>query len=463
MLSALAFSWYYDGPDFQPILLSGLITIAVGMFLLLFMRRLDGGELRVREGFAVVTFGWMIVPLFGCLPFLLSGTIPSFTDAYFETISGFTTTGASIVPAVEALPHGLLYWRSLTHWLGGMGIIVLSIAILPLLGIGGMQLFRAEVAGPMKDKLTPRVAETARLLWGLYVLLTAAQTALLMVGGMSFFDALCHSFATISTGGFSTKNASLASFDSAYFDWVVVVFMFLGGTNFALHYAALKGDVRSYFKDNEFVFFSVSVLVAIALVTIAIAGDTYAGDLLRAVRFAAFNVVSVMTCTGFANADFAVWAPLAQIVLFLAMFPGASAGSTGGGMKHIRVLLLLKTALNELKKLVHPRAVVPIRFNGRMVEVEVLFTIGGFLILYLVTFSTASIIITSTGLDIVTSMSAVASSMANIGPGLGSVGPMASYAHLTDFAKWILSACMLLGRLEIFTVFVLLSSAFWKK
>ncbi|MGH2567832.1 MAG: TrkH family potassium uptake protein [Bacteroidota bacterium] len=427
------------------------------------MKRMQGEELRVREGFAVVTFGWMIVPLFGSLPFLLSGAIPSFTDAYFETISGFTTTGASILTDVEKLPHGLLYWRSLTHWLGGMGIIVLSLAILPMLGIGGMQLFRAEVTGPTKDKLTPRVAETARLLWGVYVLLTAAETGLLLSGGMSFFDALCHSFATISTGGFSTKNASLATFDSVYFDWVVTVFMFIGGTNFALHYAALRGRVNEYLNDNEFVFFLVSTVVAVALVTMSISQAFYGGDVLAALRFAAFNVVSVMTCTGFANADFALWTPLAQVVLLFMMFPGASAGSTGGGLKNIRVLLLLKAGVHELKKLTHPKLVVPIRYNGKMVEFDTLFTVGGFLILYLVTFSTMSIILAASGLDIITSMSAVATSMANVGPGLGTVGPMANYAHLSDIAKWTLNACMLVGRLELFTVFVLFSSAFWKR
>ncbi|MCI0706072.1 MAG: TrkH family potassium uptake protein [Ignavibacteriae bacterium] len=463
MLTALPFSYMFDGTDFQPILYSALITIAAGVALMLFMKRMPREELGVREGFAIVTFGWVVVALFGSLPFLFTGATTSFTDAYFETISGFTTTGSSIFTDVESLSHGLLYWRALTHWLGGMGIIVLSLAVLPILGIGGMQLFKAEVAGPTKDKLTPRVAETARLLWGLYVLLTAVETGLLMYGGMSFFDAICHAFATISTGGFSTKNASLATYDSAYFDWIVTLFMFIGGTNFALHYSALKGNVGSYFKDNEFMFFLISAIVAVLIVTLSISPGFYEGDVMRAFRYAAFNVVSVMTCTGFANADFAVWAPLAQVVLLFMMFPGASAGSTGGGLKNIRVLLLLKTGVNELKKLVHPKIVSPIRYNGRMVEQDTLFTVGGFLILYLITFSTASIILTATGLDIVTSMSAVAASMANVGPGLGTVGPMANYAHLTDFAKWVLGACMLLGRLEIFTVFALFSSAFWKR
>jgi len=462
MLSALGVSAYYDGTDFNALLISTVVSVGVGVFLMVFMKRLQGEELRVREGFAIVTFGWIVVPLFGSLPFLLSGAIPNFTDAYFETMSGFTTTGASILTDVEKLSRGLLFWRSMTHWLGGMGIIVLSLAILPLLGIGGMQLFKAEVAGPTKDKLTPRVAETARLLWGLYVLITAVETILLTAGGMSLFDAVCHSFATVASGGFSTKNASIGYYNSAYIDGVVTFFMFVAGTNFALHYSALRGRFGDYLRDNEFVFFLVSFIVAVAIVAAVTSQSSFGGDILTALRYSSFNVMSIMSCTGFATADFSLWAPLAQMVLLFLMFPGACAGSTGGAMKNARVLLLLKAAVNEFKKLIHPQAVVPIRYNGRMVDQDVVFTVAGFIILYLVTFATASILMTALGLDIVTSISAVASCMANCGPGLGSVGPATNYAHLSDLAKWILSACMLLGRLELFTVFVLFSKAFWR-
>lgn len=462
MLTALPFSYYYEGSDFQPILVSALICLGVGSFLLVYIGRLKGEELRAREGFAIVAFGWIIVPLFGSLPFLLSGEIPSFTDAFFESVSGFTTTGASILTNVETLPHGLLYWRSMTHWLGGMGIIVLSLAILPLLGIGGMQLFRAEVAGPSKDKLTPRIAETARLLWGLYVLITVVETLLLLSGGMTFFDALCHSFATIASGGFSTKNASIAYYNSAYIDAVVTAFMFIAGTNFTLHYMALRGRFKSYLQDNEFAFFVISFLIAAGIVTFVIHEPFYDGNVVKAFRYASFNIMSVMSCTGFATADWAVWAPLGQVIILFLMFPGACAGSTGGAMKNIRVLLLLKAAANELKRLLHPSAVVPIKYNGKMVDQDSLFTIAGFIILYLVTFATATILMTALGFDIVTSMSAVASCMANCGPGLATVGPMANYAHLPDMAKWLLDACMILGRLELFTVFVLFSRTFWR-
>jgi len=462
MLTAAGVSLYYQEADFKPILVSALMSVGAGVFLLVFLKRFEKDELRAREGFAIVTFGWLIVPLVGCLPFLLSGAIPNFTDAYFETMSGFTTTGASILTDVEKLSRGLLYWRSLTHWLGGMGIIVLSLAVLPLLGIGGMQLFKAEVAGPTKDKLTPRVAETARLLWGLYVLITLAETILLTAGGMSLFDSVCHSFATIASGGFSTKNASIGYYNSAYIDAVITFFMFVAGTNFALHYLALRGRFKSYFRDNEFVFFLVSFLAAVAIVAAVTSQTSFGGDILTAIRYSSFNVMSVMSCTGFATADFALWAPLAQVVLLFLLFPGACAGSTGGAMKNARVLLLLKAAVNEFNKLIHPQAVVPVRYNGKTVEQDVLFTVAGFIILYLVTFATASILLTALNLDLVTSLSAVASCMANCGPGLGSVGPMANYAHLPDLAKWILDACMLLGRLELFTVFVLFSRAFWR-
>lgn len=461
MLSSLGFALQFD-EDIAPILWSGISTMVFGSVMLFFLRKDTVEELGLREGFAIVTFGWIIAPLFGSLPFMISGAIPSFTDAYFETISGFTTTGASILTDVESLPRWLLYWRSLTHWLGGMGIIVLSLAILPLLGIGGMQLYKAEFAGPTKDKLTPRIAETARLLWGVYLLLTVLEMLLLMGGGMSFFDAVCHAFATIATGGFSTKNASIAAFHSAYIEWVITVFMLLSGTNFTLHFALLKGEFR-YLRDDEFVFYLVSFLIASGIVAVSILVMSTSTDLETAVRHSAFSLASVMSSTGFVAADFALWAPIAQITILFMMFPGACGGSTGGGMKNIRVLLLLKAAMNEIKKLIHPKLVVPIRHNGRMVEPEILFTIAGFMILYLITFSTSTILLTATGLDLVTSFSAAVAAMSNVGPGLGSVGPTANYAHLTDFAKWILGACMLLGRLEIYTVFVLFSSSFWKK
>ena len=461
ILSAIPFSAYYHDPDLNALLTSALISIAIGGATMFFLRKTGRLDLGPKEGISIVALSWFVVPLFGSLPFLLSGAIPRIVDAYFESVSGFTTTGGSILTNVEIISHGLLYWRALSHWLGGMGIIVLSLAVLPMLGIGGMQLFRAEVAGPTKDKLTPRVAETARLLWGLYVILTVVHTILLMVGGMSFFDSLCHAFATISTGGFSTKNASVAAFDSPYIDGVVTLFMFIGGTNFSLHFLALQGKFRQY-KDQEFVFFTASAIVAILVVALAIVNREYGGDYLDALRFSAFNIVSVMTCTGFATADFALWAPLAQGVLFFLMFPGATSGSTGGGMKNVRVLLMVKAGTNLFKRLLHPNAVTPMTLNGKLVGIETMMAVAGFAMVYFVTFGTGTIILAAAGSDILTSMSAVAANMANVGPGLAAVGPMANYSHLPDVSKWTLDVCMILGRLEIFTVIVLFTKAFWR-
>ncbi|MEX2115801.1 MAG: TrkH family potassium uptake protein [Bacteroidota bacterium] len=460
ILSSVPFSAYYNDPDVPHLFVSALVTITVGGLMMLPLRR-KKIELGAREGFAIVALCWFVIPFFGSFPFLFSGQIPRMVDAYFESVSGFTTTGGSILSNVEVLSHGLLYWRSLTHWLGGMGIIVLSLAVLPMLGIGGMQLFKAEVAGPTKNKLTPRVAETARLLWGLYVILTVAQIVLLRVGGMPLFDSICHAFATISTGGFSTKNLSIAAYDSAYIDMVVTLFMFIGGTSFSLHFLALQGKVRQY-RDQEFVFFTITAMVAIFVVAFAVVGKEYGGDILQALRYSAFNVMTVMSCTGFATADFALWSPLAQGVLFFLMFPGATSGSTGGGMKTVRVLLMLKAGTNLFKRLLHPKAVTPITFNGALVGMETMMAIAGFAMLYFVTFGTGTIVLTAAGSDILTSMSAVAANMANVGPGLAAVGPMANYGHLPDISKWTLDVCMILGRLEIYTVLVLFTKVFWR-
>ncbi|MBI3112759.1 MAG: TrkH family potassium uptake protein [Ignavibacteriales bacterium] len=461
ILTAIPFSLYY-GEDFNPLLSSGLVTVFAGLILTLLFRR-SQVELRSREALFIVGIGWVAASIFGSLPYILSGVLPSFTDAFFETISGYTTTGASVIRNVEVVPHGILYWRALSNWVGGMGIIVLSLTVLPLLGMSGKQLFKAEVSGPTKDKLTPRLVETARVLWGLYVLVTVAETIFLMAGGMSFFDALCHSFSTIATGGFSTKNASVGYYNSVYIEVVVIIFMLIGGSNFALHYAVLKNGVAELWRDNEFVFFVFSYLVALSVITVITVLTTYDGHFLQALRGSAFSVMTVMSTTGFATADFAAWAPPAQIILLFLMFPGALAGSTGGGIKNVRVLLLFKAAFSEVKRLLHPKIVAPVRLNGIAVEQTTLITIGGFVILYLITFTTAAIVLSMTGLDIVTSMSAVAACLSNEGPGLSSVGPMGNYADLTAFAKWVLGGCMLIGRLEIFTIFALFSSSFWRR
>ncbi len=464
MLFPIPFSLFYGDDDVLAFVFASIASIAVGLVFWLGYRSRDREEdiLHVKEGYLVVTFGWFFCSLFGSLPLLLSGTSPSFTDAFFEIVSGFTTTGASVIDDVEKLPHGILFWRSMTQWLGGMGIIVLSLAILPLLGVGGMQLFKAEVVGPTKDKLAPRIAETARLLWGVYLIISGAETILLLFGGMSLFDALCHMFATVATGGFSTRNHSIGQFESSYIEWVVTIFMFLAGTNFALHLRALRGNLTGYRKNNEFVFYSAILLAGIVvLATLNIVGEV--ADASTSVRLAAFQVVSITTTTGFNTANYQTWLPSSQVIIFFLMFFGGCAGSTGGSIKHIRLLLLLRTGINELKKLIHPKAVLVVRHNGHAVPQEILINIVGFVVLYVALFLLCSILMSLVGLDFITATSAVAATLGNVGPGLGSIGPWDTYAQLPLLGKWISIACMLLGRLELFTVLVIFSAAFWRK
>ena len=460
MLLPIPFSLYYGDGDYPAFLISAGLTALAG-FLAFKLTRFEQ-DLRPKEGFAVVSFAWLFLSLFGSLPFLLSGAIPSFTDAFFETMSGFTTTGASILTDIERLPHGVLFWRSFTHWIGGMGIIVLSLAILPFLGIGGMQLFKAEIPGPVVDKLTPRITGTAKILWAVYVLISAAETLLLWLGGMTLFEALCHTFGTMATGGFSTRNASVGAYNSAYIDWVIIFFMLLAGTNFSLHYRFLRGDLRVYWRNQEFLFF----LSLIGLASIVIGWDTFFHhyrDFPLALRKSVFQVVSILTTTGYGTADYEQWSFNSQFILFLFMFFGGCAGSTGGGMKIMRVHLLVKFVFSEITRLVHPRAVVPVRIGPTVVSREMAANVLGFFILFMVLFAVGVFIMSAMGLDLLTSFGAVAATLGNIGPGLGAVGPTDNYAHIPLAGKWVLAFFMLMGRLEVYTVLVLLSPSFWRK
>lgn len=460
MLLPVPFSLYYGDSDYIPILVSSAITLVFGA--LAFLGAQKRSELRPKEGFAIVTFGWIILSAFGCLPFLLSGEIPSVTDAFFETMSGFTTTGATILTDIERLPHGLLFWRSLTHWIGGMGIIVLSLAILPFLGVGGMQLFKAEVPGPIADRLSPRITETAKILWGVYVIISAVETILLLLGGMDLFEALCHTFGTMATGGFSTKNASVGAFGSAYIDSVIILFMFMAGVNFSLHYRMMKGDFKSYWRSQEFRFF----VFLIAAATLIIGIDTYINNyssILETIRYTLFQVLAILTTTGYGTADYEQWAVSSQIILFSLMFVGGCAGSTGGGMKVLRIYILVKFVYSEIIRLIHPQAVVPIRIGNNIVERKVIINIVGFFVLFMMIALIGTIIMSFLGLDFETSWGAVAATMNNIGPGLGALGPTDNYAFVPDPGKWLLSFFMLLGRLEVFTVIILLAPSYWKK
>lgn len=460
MLLPIPFSLYYGEGDHLFFLMSAFITFVTGFAAYKFTR--FDREVRAREGFAIVTLGWIFFSLLGSLPFLISGAIPSLTDAFFETMSGFTTTGATILVDIERLPHGLLFWRSFTHWLGGMGIIVLTIAILPFLGVGGMQLFRAEVPGPAPDKLTPRVTQTAKILWGVYILISLLETALLMLGGMNLFEALCHTFGTMATGGFSTKNASIGQFNSAYIDYVIIVFMLAAGTNFSLHYRFLKGQLKSYFKNSEFRLFLFLICSSTILIGLHTFTQQYASAE-TAFRKTLFQVTAIITTTGYTTADFEQWAFSAQFILFLLMFFGGCAGSTGGGMKIIRLYVLIKFVAAEISRLMHPKAVIPIRVGGTVIPRDIVRNILGFFALLIALFIGGVIVMTLLGLDLVSAFGAVAATLNNIGPGLGSVGPADNYAHLPLLGKWVLTFFMLAGRLEIFTVLILFAPSFWKK
>lgn len=472
MLSCLGFSIWYDrdfannlsffnpNHDFLPLLASGSGISIIGLLLWIANKRLEQNSIGKREGYIIVSFSWIIISLFGAIPFLISGVAQNYTDAFFETMSGFTTTGASIFTDIESIPKGILFWRSLTHWIGGMGIIVLSLAILPILGIGGMQLFVAEVPGITPDKLHPRIKQTAKRLWGIYVLLTLVLTILLMFGGMNLFDALCHAFGTLATGGFSTKNDSIAGF-SPYIQYVIIIFMFLAGTNFTLHHFGLKGHLKKVWDNEEFrnyLYLLVASSVIIALALFFIQGDSAE----KSFRDALFQVVSIVTTTGYITTDYLLWPFFAWFLIFLLMFTGSCAGSTGSGIKIVRILLLYKNSLLELKRLIHPQAIIPVRLNRKAIPQSIIFNVLAFFLIYIIIFAFGSLAMSMMGLEFESAVGSVAACISNIGPGLGLVGPVLNFSLVPNPGKWLLSLLMLLGRLELFTVLILFSPAFWR-
>ncbi len=462
MLLPLGVSLYFKDSSIAPITKSLLITILSGGCMFFVFRCPQTEYMSQREGMAIVAVGWTVVGLFGALPFFFSEHFLTFTDAFFESVSGFTTTGASVLTNIEATPEGLLLWRSFIQWLGGMGIIVLSIAILPFLGVGGMQLYKAEVPTPVPDKLKPRIRDTAMTLWKVYGAMTIIETILLVIGGMSFFDALCHTFTTLPTGGFSTKNTSVAHFDSAYIDSVIILFMVAAGINFSLHYQMLKGKPLIMWRDSECRFYLATVCILTLIVSVNIYGNGY-GQLGRALRDGAFQVVSILTTTGFATADYETWPAMSQIILLLCMFLGASAGSTGGGMKCLRIMLYFKYCYKELFSLIHPHAVRHVKIGGKAIPSDVMRSVLGFLGLYMGLFAFCTVLLAALDVDFVTSFAAVAACIGNIGPGFGTVGPVENFANIPILGKWLLAWCMLLGRLEIYTVIIFLVPEFWRK
>jgi trk system potassium uptake protein TrkH len=473
MLIASLVSFIYADGVSKELLLAGVTVLVIGVYMMLNTRK-HKKEMNKREGYIVVTFGWLIMALSGTLPYIFTGAIPSFTNAFFETISGYTTTGATILNDIEILPKGILFWRSLTHWLGGMGIIVLAVAILPLLGIGGMQLFAAEAPGPSGDKLHPRITDTAKRLWLIYVGYTAAEAILLKLAGMSIFDAINHSMCTLSTGGFSTKNASLAHWnDTPLIQYIVMVFMFLAGTNFVLSYFAFKGKVQNIIRDEEFrlywSFIVIFIIVAVLIIYFradvtasSIAHPMVWGEFESAIRHGMFQVLAIITTTGFVTADFTMWTPFLLVLFFGLMFLGGSAGSTSGGVKVVRHLILIRNGFLEFKRTLHPNAVLPVRYNRKAISGDIVFNVLAFFILYMLSFIIGSLGFSMMGLDFESAIGVAASSLGNVGPALGDFGPIDNYYNLPEIGKWWCSFLMLIGRLELFTVLILLTPFFWR-
>lgn len=462
MMLCIPFSLHFKDGDLIPLLKSGGITMLVGYVTFALTRKNRSKDLKKKDGYLIVTLGWLTMSAFGTLPYLLSGSIPDFTDAFFETISGFTTTGATILTDIESIDKGVLFWRSLTQWIGGMGIIVLAVAILPILGIGGMQLFVAEAPGITPDKLKPRITETAKRLWLIYVGLTLTEMILLWAGGMTFYDAINHALTTMATGGFSTKNASIAYYQSPFIQYVITLFMFLAGTNFTLTYFGLHGKFLTVYRNEEFRFYAsfCLILTVICSVSVFTHGDQ---GLEKSFRDGLFQVISIITTTGYVTADYSQWASSIVILMFVMMFIGASAGSTAGGVKIVRHIVLIKNSILELKRQLHPSAIIPVRLNKKAVHRDITFNILAFIMIYISIFAVGSVIMGWIGSDFLTAVGSVATCLGNIGPGLGDVGPVDNFAAIPDTGKWFLSFLMLLGRLELFTVLILLTPYFWRR
>lgn len=448
-----------DGTDDAvPLLISSAIALAIGSVLLASTR--GKVELQTRDGFLIVTLGWLVATLFGSVPYILSGVCEPI-DALFESMSGFTTTGATIFGNIESLPRGILLWRSLTQWMGGIGIVLLAVVVLPHLGVGGMQLYRAEASG-VSERLFPRIQDAAKALWVVYVGLTLAETILLVTAGLSVFDAICHSFCTIATAGYSTKNASVGAFESPYVQWIVVSFMFMAGANFSLHLGLFRRGRIGYFRNEEFRLYLMVAVIACVLLWADLVLQS-GEEIVEAIPEAVFQAISILTTTGFTTADYGSWGIGPQVLLFLMMFLGGCAGSTSGGIKLMRLIVLAKHSLVMAKKQIHPRAIFPVRYNGKVVPEDVITRVLDFFLLYIFIFFILALLLALMGLDFKSALSASIATLGNIGPALGGVGPAEHYGLVSSNAKLLLCFAMLLGRLEIYTVLVVLMPMFWKR
>ena len=453
---------YNETDALYAILITIGISIAIYFTIRVLPKRESVNNITHKDGFLFVTLSWVMASFIGCLPYYISGTIPNFADAYFEAMSGFSTTGATILSNIEALPVSLLFWRALTHWLGGMGIVVLTVAVLPVLGIKGLQLIVAEAPGTKVDKLTARVTETAKILWVIYFVLTVIVTILLLIGGMPFIDALTHAFSTVSTGGYSIKSSSIAYYNSAYIESVITCFMIICGINFSLHFWMISGNYKDILKNSELKAYLSIFFIATLIITSQILGTNY-NSISESIRHAAFQVASIMTTTGFATADYEQWSPLSQTVLFVLMFVGGCSGSTSGGIKVIRLVTLLKQGLSEMKYLIHPRGVFVLRIDGKPVKSDMVYAISGFFFLYILLVIVTTLVVSSANVDLETSFGSALATIGNVGPGLGKVGPNGNYEFLPSYVKCWLSFAMLAGRLELYTVLIIFSRNFWRK
>jgi trk system potassium uptake protein TrkH len=461
--SAACISFFYNEADFTPILISSVVPFSIGLILRILVKKSekDPGK---RDGYILVSGAWIILTIFGTLPFIFTGAIPKFTNAFFETMSGLTTTGATILQDIESLSRGILFWRSLIQWMGGIGIIILSLSIPPIMKTININkpLFTSDFVGQTSDKIHPRIKETAKRLLAVYLILTLLEFFFLIAGGMTWFDSVCHSMTTISTGGFSTKNANIAAFDSPYIRTVITIFMLMAGTNLTLFYFGLHARFKKIYNNNEFVFYLIICVLAVGVASLLLhlkSGLTPA----QAFRDASFNIVSIITTTGYYTANYNSWGSFLILLIFLLMFTGGCAGSTGGSIKMIRLLLTVKNCRLELRRLLHPNAFIPVRINHKVVSQNIVYGVIIFIVLYLMIVIAGTFIISLMGYDIPTSFSTAAASLGNIGPGIGTFGPFSNYSGMTGFGKWFISALMLIGRLEIFTVLILFTKGFYKK
>ncbi len=465
MVFPLVCSLYYDEGDLFSILISAIITISLGLPFWWFFRK--NTEVNIKDGFFIAFFGWILVSALSALPFMIHGSIPSFTDAFFEMMSGYTTTGATIFTDIEVIPHGLLFWRSQTHLLGGMGFLTLTIIFLPF-GMGGIRLFRAESSPGQvitKEKFIPRNKDAMLWLWLIYLLLNVAETLLLSLGGMSLFDSLCHSFGTVSTSGYSPKNASIGHYDSAYFDWVIILFMFLGGMTFLLFYHISRGDWKSFKINTEFRWYMGFLLFFCGIVSWILWKENTYGTFMESLRYGTFQVISILTTTGFVTADYEIWPQAAQMFLFAVCFIGACAGSTTSGIKVVHYVLICKYMYASIKKnFLQPMAVIPIKLNQRPVETTIVdIAICYFIVNIFLVLAGGCFMVLVDDLDYVSGISSVIATLMNIGPGFGAVGPSETYAQFSSVGKWFLSWNMLVGRLEMFSALIIFYPAFWKK